>query len=49
VAGYWRGLDRSGSLQELANVRIVAVAGGPGGLWVATPAGLFHFDPGALN
>lgn len=36
-------------LHELSSVRIGAVAAGPDGLWLGTPAGLFRVDPGGLD
>jgi hypothetical protein len=36
-------------LHELSSVHIVALAAGPDGLWLGTPAGLFRVDPDALD
>jgi hypothetical protein len=32
------------NLHELSSVRVVAVAAGPEGLWLGTPAGLFRVE-----
>ena len=37
------------NLHELSSVRIVALAAGPDGLWLGTPAGLFRVDREALD
>ena len=47
--GRGRVLGPSRDLHELSSVRIAAVAAGPDGLWLGTPAGLFRVDRSVLG
>jgi hypothetical protein len=47
--GRGRVLGPRRDLHELSSVQITAVAAGPDGLWLGTPAGLFRVDPAALE
>jgi hypothetical protein len=47
--GRGRVLGPRRDLHELSSVQITAVAAGPDGLWLGTPAGLFRVDRAALE